>query len=65
MSQTFGVETPAEEMYLVPLATPQHAVGTIALFDADGESADDRLMESYATRAAAAYLHAVRMAEKT
>jgi hypothetical protein len=30
------------------------------LLDANGESADDRLMESYASRAAMAYLHAAQ-----
>jgi len=33
-------------------------VGSLALFDPDGETPDDRLMEAYASRAAAAYLHA-------
>ena len=37
-------------------------MGTLVLLDPDGETADDRLMEAYASRAAAAYLHAVRLA---
>jgi hypothetical protein len=37
-------------------------VGTIVLVDADGETADDRLLGAYASRAASAYLHAVRLA---
>jgi hypothetical protein len=60
MAQTFGIEAPAQEMYLVPLATPDTHAGTLVLFDADGESADDRLMESFASRAAAAWLFSAR-----
>ena len=63
LSETFGIEAPAHEVYLVPLGTTEKLVGTLALFDADGESADDRLMESYGARACAAYLHALRIAE--
>jgi len=46
-------------MFLVPLQTSDSYVGTLALADPNGESPDDRLMESFASRAAAAYLHAV------
>jgi hypothetical protein len=62
VAQALGMEVPADEMILVPLATSDRHVGTLVLFDADGESADDRLMESFASRAAAAYLYAVRTA---
>ena len=55
---SLGVSLPATEIYLVPLATATARVGTLALFDPDGETPDDRLMEAYASRAAAAYLHA-------
>jgi hypothetical protein len=55
---SLGVSLPAIEIYLVPLATATARVGTLALFDPDGETPDDRLMEAYASRAAAAYLHA-------
>jgi hypothetical protein len=54
------MELPAEQMFLVPMATSDTFVGTIALVDPNGESPDDRLMESFASRAAAAYLHALR-----
>ncbi|HUG53991.1 MAG TPA: GAF domain-containing protein, partial [Vicinamibacteria bacterium] len=47
-------------MFLVPLATPDVHVGTLVLADPNGESVDDNLMESYASRAAAAWVHAVR-----
>jgi hypothetical protein len=47
-------------LFLVPLATPDVHVGTLVLADPDGDSADDRLMEAYASRAAAAWVHAVR-----
>jgi GTP-sensing pleiotropic transcriptional regulator CodY len=55
---TLGVSFPATELYLVPLATSTGRVGTLVLFDQDGATADDLLMEAYASRAAAAYLHA-------
>jgi hypothetical protein len=55
-----GVSLPSQPMFLVPLQTSDSYVGTLALADPNGESPDDRLMESFASRAAAAYLHAVR-----
>jgi hypothetical protein len=42
----------------VPLSTADARVGTLVLVDPGGLSADDRLLESYASRAAAAYIHA-------
>jgi hypothetical protein len=56
--KSLGVRLPETEIYLVPLATEAIRVGSLALFDPDGETPDDRLMEAYASRAAAAYLHA-------
>ncbi len=53
---------PAVALLLVPLPAPEPAqppLGALALFDVDGESADDRLMESYASRVAAAWRHAL------
>jgi GAF domain-containing protein len=49
-----------QSLFLVPLATPDAHIGTLILADPNGESADDRLMESYASRAAAAWVHAVQ-----
>ncbi len=49
-------------LLLVPLVAPEPveaALGALALFDVDGESADDRLLESYASRVAAAWRHAL------
>jgi GAF domain-containing protein len=60
IGQALGLELPPQELYLVPLASEETHVGTLALIDHDGESADDRLMESFASRAATAYLHAAR-----
>jgi len=57
-----GRDLPSEPMLLVPVATSDAFVGTLALVDPDGESPDDRLMESFASRAAGAYLHAARKA---
>jgi GAF domain len=55
-----GTSLPAQALFLVPLHTSDSYVGTLALLDPNGESPDDRLMESFASRAAAAYLHAGR-----
>jgi hypothetical protein len=54
------LQPPPAQLYVVPIASADTYVGALALLDPDGESLDDRLMESYASRAAAAYLHAVR-----
>jgi hypothetical protein len=58
VAESLGTELPAEQTYLVPLATPDAYVGCLVLLDPGGESPDDRLMESYASRAAAAWRHA-------
>jgi len=50
----------AQPLFLVPMATPDVHVGTLVLADTNGESPDDRLMEAYASRAAAAWVHATR-----
>jgi hypothetical protein len=58
VAESLGVELPAEQVYLVPLATPEGWVGCLALLDPNGESPEDRLLEAYASRAAAAFSHA-------
>jgi GAF domain-containing protein len=60
LGQVLGLDLPAQELYLVPLASEGTHVGTLALIDPDGETADDRLMESFASRAATAYLYSAR-----
>jgi GAF domain-containing protein len=55
-----GITLPACGMFLVPVATADVHVGTLALLDPNGISMDDRLMEAYATRAAVAYFHSTR-----
>jgi hypothetical protein len=57
VSSSLGFDS--QPLFLVPLATPDVHVGTLVLADPDGESPDDRLMESYASRAAAAWVFAV------
>lgn len=57
-ARALGVSFPEAEVYVVPLATQTTRVGTLVLFDPDGATSDDLLMESYASRAAAAYGHA-------
>jgi hypothetical protein len=59
-SKALGIEPLTQGMYLVPFVAPDTHLGTLALLDPDGESPDDRLMESYASRAAAALLHVVK-----
>lgn len=61
LNTALGIDLPVHELYLVPVATPDTCVGTLALLDSDGDSPDDRLLESYGSRVALAYLHAVRL----
>jgi len=58
VAESLGMELPAEQVFLVPLATPDGWVGCLALLDPNGESPEDRLLEAYASRAAAAWRHA-------
>jgi GAF domain-containing protein len=58
VAESLGMELPAEQTYLVPLGTPDSYVGCLTLFDPNGESPDDRLLEAFATRAALAYRYA-------
>jgi hypothetical protein len=60
LGEEMGAELPTEQTYVVPLATPDGHVGSLVLPDPNGESADDRLMEAYASRAAAAWRHAAQ-----
>lgn len=62
VAPAWGLLPPADDLLLVPLTTGETDVGTLVLLDPDGEAEDDRLMGAYASRAAAAYLHAVRLA---
>jgi hypothetical protein len=57
VAEALGVELPAEQVYLVPLATDDGWVGCLALLDPTGESPEDRLLEAYASRAAGAWRH--------
>jgi GAF domain-containing protein len=60
LGQALGVPLPKEGIYLVPLLVDDRHVGTLSLLDPDGQTPDDRLMDAYASRAAAAYVHALR-----
>lgn len=62
VAEGLGVSLPKQGMYLVPLATAHAELGTLALLDPDGDRPNDRLLEAYASRAAAGYLHALRIA---
>jgi hypothetical protein len=58
VAEALGTALPAEQLYLVPLATEAAHVGCLAVLDPNGESPDDRLLEAFATRAATAWRHA-------
>jgi hypothetical protein len=58
VAESLGLELPAEQTYLVPLGPPDSYVGCLTLFDPNGESPDDRLIEAYAARVALAYRYA-------
>ena len=58
IAESLGTALPVEQIYLVPLAAADVYIGCLALLDPGGESPDDRLMEAYASRAAAAWRHA-------
>lgn len=60
VAAALGLELPELGLYVVPFATTDTYLGSLVLVDPDEESADDRLMESYALRTATAYLHSVR-----
>jgi hypothetical protein len=60
VAESLGAELPAEQVYLVPLATPDGWMGCLVLLDPNGESPEDRLIEAYATRAATARRYAAR-----
>jgi len=60
VAESLGMELPAEQVFLVPLATPEGWVGCLALLDPSGESPEDRLLEAYASRAAVAWRHAAQ-----
>ena len=65
VGQALGTKVPAYPMYLVPLNTADGHVGALALLDPNEETPDDRLMEAYGSRAAAAYQHAARLHGKS
>jgi putative methionine-R-sulfoxide reductase with GAF domain len=58
VAEALGVVAPVEQVFLVPLATPEGSIGCLALLDPNGESPEDRLLEAYASRVAAAWRHA-------
>lgn len=58
LAAALGVPLPARFLYLVPLAADSDVPACLALLDPDDETPDDRLMESYASRAATAWLFA-------
>jgi hypothetical protein len=64
VAEALGVVLPAEQTLLVPLVTVDAYVGCLVLLDPNGESADDRLMEAFASRAAVAWRHAVASAAR-
>lgn len=59
LGTTLGVKLRGHRLYLIPLASDKSHVATLALLEPAAGS-DDTLMQAYASRAAAAYAHAVR-----
>lgn len=60
IANALGIASPPQPVFLVPFETEDTYMGTLALLDPDGETPDDRLMESFASRTAAALLHTIR-----
>jgi hypothetical protein len=58
VAESLGVEMPAQQVLLVPLASADGWLGCLVLLDPRGESPEDRLLQAYASRAAAAWRHA-------
>ncbi len=58
VAEALGVALSAEQVFVVPLATAEGSVGCLVLLDPNGESPEDRLLDSYASRVAAAWRHA-------
>ncbi len=58
LASRLGAPLPSRFLYLLPIAADSDHPGTLALLDPDDETPDDRMMESYASRAATAWLFA-------
>ena len=55
-----GVKLRGQRLHLIPLTSDDSHVATLALIEPARPGSDDTLMQAYASRAAAAYAHAVR-----
>jgi hypothetical protein len=64
VAEELKVELPAGQTCLVPLATADAYVGCLVLLDPEGESPDDRLIEAFGARAAAAWLHVAALQDR-
>lgn len=61
IGSALGVKLHGQRLFLIPLANGESQMATLALLEPGGTgSDDDSLMQAYASRAAAAYAHAVR-----
>lgn len=60
LGTALGVSGLGQGLFLVPLSDGQTHLGTLALLDPEGTAPDDRLIEAYGSRAAAAWRHALR-----
>lgn len=60
VGSALGLDLSPHGLHLVPLVSDDSHVGTLALLEPAEAGADDTMMESYASRAADAYAHAVR-----
>jgi hypothetical protein len=58
LAKALDAELRADQVFVVPIATAGARVGCFVLLDPNGESPEDRLLDSYASRVAAAWRHA-------
>ena len=59
IGSALGLKLEGYGLYLVPLVYGDSHIGTLALLESGDDSSDDTVMQSFASRAAAAYAHAV------
>lgn len=58
-ARALGLPDPKQTVFLVPFQTADAYLGAMVLLDPDGDTPEDRLIQSYASRAAAALLHTI------
>jgi hypothetical protein len=59
-ARALGIPDPEHSVFLVPFQTADNYLGAMVLLDPGGETPEDRMIQSYASRAAAALLHTLK-----